>query len=276
MIATSSERYHMPFETPFDHSLRIGARTAVAIAERGIEAGEPAGTPSSAADRAAAASADPVVLVPGYGATAASWSAIERGLTRDGFRVHVMEPSDYSFGDVRTLARQLDGVVRGIVDAGDGARSVQVVGHSKGGIVAQEWLRQRIQEDGTAPASRLVTLGVPSHGLRPTSASNPLLGATLRMGGPTSAAILQVERGPYISGLRQAEVEYAVPTTTIYAAESDGLVTAQSAALQGATNVAVGTPTDKPTHMGLLKDDRAYHALRDALQGAKQVAPAQP
>lgn len=255
-----------PIDTPFDVMMRVSSRAAVASVEWGITHADAPGTPLDAVDRARAATVDPVVLVPGYGASERSWSAVRRGLERDGFRVHVLDPLGCSLGAIEPLAVQLDAFVDDVLVAEPGARGVQVVGHSKGGLVAQAWIRDELAGGDAVHATRLVTLGTPSGGLPRTMSTNPVLGMALALGGPSSAAILQTEAGPFIDALRGVGIQRRVPTTAIFARGSDGIVDESTARIDGATNVALG---DAPRHMQLLTDDAAYTALRGALLGAR-------
>jgi hypothetical protein len=93
--------------------------------------------------------------------------------------------------------------------------------------------------------------------------TNPVLGAALLLGGPTSSAILETEAGsPFVESLHPAGIARRLPTTTIFAERSDGLVPEASARIRGAHAVSLAT---RPSHMGLLTSDDAYVALRDAL-----------
>lgn len=130
--------------------LLVGVLVGVAVV-RGME---PAVTPV-AQDRPG-----PVLLVPGYGGSTTALQVLAetlRGLGRD---VTVVTLAGDGTGDLRDQAAVLDAAARAATDR-TGARSVDVVGYSAGGVVARLWVRD---DGGDALARRVVTLGSPHHG----------------------------------------------------------------------------------------------------------------
>jgi triacylglycerol lipase len=102
----------------------------------------------------------PVLLVPGYGATGAGLQPLADALEAEGREVVVVDPVDGGTGDLRAQAVAL-GEVAAETAREAGADSVDVVGHSAGGVVARLWVAE---EGGDALARRVVTLGSPHHG----------------------------------------------------------------------------------------------------------------
>jgi triacylglycerol esterase/lipase EstA (alpha/beta hydrolase family) len=101
----------------------------------------------------------PVLLVPGYGGGTGSLSALADRLTGAGRDATVVALPGNGTGDLAQAAEALDGAAAAAL-ARTGARSVDVVGYSAGGVVARLW----VAAGGADVARRVVTLGSPHHG----------------------------------------------------------------------------------------------------------------
>ena len=102
----------------------------------------------------------PVLLVPGYGGGTAGLEVLADALRVQGREVTVVDLPGDNTGD---LDRRRGSSTKA-VDPGPGpagARSVDVVGYSAGGVVARLWVREH---GGGSLARRVVTLGSPHHG----------------------------------------------------------------------------------------------------------------
>jgi pimeloyl-ACP methyl ester carboxylesterase len=98
------------------HASRIAAAVALSVAALGSQA-------------ATAAPIKNVVLVHGYFADGSGWQAVSKILTRDGYKVSVVQEPETSFDeDVKATTR--------VIDAQDGPSIL--VGHSYGGAVVTE------------------------------------------------------------------------------------------------------------------------------------------
>jgi pimeloyl-ACP methyl ester carboxylesterase len=104
--------------------------------------------------------AGPVLLVPGYGGSAASLQSLATRLHQAGRDVTVVDLPDRAQGDLTAQSDAL-GTAADQVLARTGARSVDVVGYSAGGVVARLWATEG---DGPGRVRRLVMLGSPLHG----------------------------------------------------------------------------------------------------------------
>jgi triacylglycerol lipase len=102
----------------------------------------------------------PVLLVPGYGGGTASLEVLADALRAEGRDVTVVDLPGDNTGD---LDRQAVALEKAAILALDrtGARSLDVVGYSAGGVVARLWVRDH---GGGSLARRVVTLGSPHHG----------------------------------------------------------------------------------------------------------------
>lgn len=103
--------------------------------------------------------AGPVLLVPGYGGSAASLQGLAGRLRDAGRDVTIVDLPDRGQGDLGAQADALGSAVDAVA-ARTGARAVDVVGYSAGGVVARLWA----SEAGSGQVRRLVMLGSPLHG----------------------------------------------------------------------------------------------------------------
>lgn len=104
--------------------------------------------------------AGPVLLVPGYGGSAASLQGLAARLRAAGRDVTVVGLPDRAQGDLTDQAGALGSAADQAL-ARTGAASVDVVGYSAGGVVARLWTTEG---DGAGRVRRLVMIGSPLHG----------------------------------------------------------------------------------------------------------------
>jgi pimeloyl-ACP methyl ester carboxylesterase len=117
--------------------------------------------PGAASGGASPASSQPaaVVLVPGYGGNTGSLRTLAARLRAAGDAATIVALPDGGTGDMEAQAGVLNGYVNQALRSG--ARSVDVVGYSAGGVVARLW---DVEHDGAAKVRRIITLGSPLHG----------------------------------------------------------------------------------------------------------------
>lgn len=104
--------------------------------------------------------AGPVLLVPGYGGSTTGLSKLAAVLQSHGRTTEVVSLPGGGTGDLRVQAKTLAAAAKAIL-ARTGARSVDVVGYSAGGVTTRLWLRD---DGGAGLARRVITLGSPQHG----------------------------------------------------------------------------------------------------------------
>jgi triacylglycerol esterase/lipase EstA (alpha/beta hydrolase family) len=101
----------------------------------------------------------PVLLIPGYGGSTDSLRALAVKLTQAGRDATVVGIPGDGTGDLNAAADALGTAARAAL-ARTGARSVDLIGYSAGGIVARLW----VAGDGSDVTRRVVMLGSPNHG----------------------------------------------------------------------------------------------------------------
>ena len=108
----------------------------------------------------AQATPGPVLLVPGYGGGTDGLEVLAKALRAQGRDAVVVELAGDGYGDLDEQAEVLEKAVV-LEQQRTGARSVDVVGYSAGGVIARLWVRDH---GGGSLARRVVTLGSPHHG----------------------------------------------------------------------------------------------------------------
>ncbi len=101
----------------------------------------------------------PVLLVPGYGGSTGSLEVLAARIRATGRTATVLHLPGNGTGSLITDAAVLNAAVNTVLSRG--APSVDVIGYSAGGVVTLIWARQ---DDGSAKARRVITLGSPFHG----------------------------------------------------------------------------------------------------------------
>ncbi|MCC3776497.1 triacylglycerol lipase [Streptomyces sp. UNOB3_S3] len=226
----------------------------------------------------------PVVLVNGTLENAyANWSRLSPRLRSDGYCVFAfnyggVDGSPFQqLGPMRASARQLAAFVDH-VRAVTGARRVDLVGHSQGGLLPLHYINRLGGRDtvhhmiGVEPASR----GVHGYGLLTLIGRTPGLSQVLSL--PCAACADATADSPFLretaeGGYTRPEVRY----TTIIS-RTDGVVTVPEAQLPpapGVTNIVTQDvcPLDLTDHVNAVYDDITLRLVRNALDPATAVPP---
>jgi triacylglycerol esterase/lipase EstA (alpha/beta hydrolase family) len=196
----------------------------------------------------------PVVLLHGYAQHTANFLWLVRRLRRDGW-LHLYTVRHSAIGgDIERSARRLgDAIDR--IRRESGARDVDVIAHSMGGLVARAYLGVRGAESGIG---RLITLGTPHQGTLALRwlGLDPMV-AQMRPGSPV---------------LRRLAAADAVPTlaecVAIYSADDALVVPASAAYYPGAFNVELRGLG----HNSMLFSPRVYELVRENLAAAHEPA----
>jgi triacylglycerol lipase len=205
----------------------------------------------------------PVLLVPGYGGGVAGVSVLAGRLRQAGRQATVVRLPDAT-GDLAEQARVLDGYVEEALRRG--AASVDVVGHSAGGVVARLWVQRH---DGPAKARRVVTLGSPHHGADLAAA-----GAAVAPGACPTACQQLAAGSRLLAGLR-TPVPVPPMWLSLWTVQDETVTPVESARLEGAINVPVQSicPGLRVSHAALPTDPFVAGLVLTALGPGPLAAP---
>ncbi len=214
---------------------------------------------------AAPARPGPVLLVPGYGGSRESLSALAGRIRATGRTAEVITLPGDGTGDLVVQAEALAAAVTRAVAGGAG--SVDIIGYSAGGVVAWVWLSRH---GGARLVRRVVTLGAPMHGAR-LAALASWLGTDLcpvacQQLVPGSSLLADLDRAPVPAGL---------PWLSLWTANDETVTPPDSARLAGATNVELQAVCADETvqHGGLPTDPLVTGLVLRALAAAPLAAP---
>ena len=153
---------------------------------------------------------DTVLLIQGFFQTRQVMTNLEERLRADGFRVVSFQLGGllghFNTRSIPTLARMIDGKVRRLLERTEN-RTLHIVGHSMGGLVA----RYLVQVAGGGDYTRtVITLGSPHHGT-PTAAIGATVGLLFLSRAlwqlfPVSPLVQDLKRGSFPAGTRLVSV----------------------------------------------------------------------
>ena len=172
----------------------------------------------------------PVLLVPGYGGSVTGLTVLAGRLRAAGKDATVVPLPGSAEGDLGLQARTLETAVRAVLDR-TGAKSVDVVGYSAGGVVARLWAKDY---GGAAEARRIVTLGSPQHGTALAALGSLVRGAcplACQQLVPTSALLTALNTAP--------ELPTGPVFVSLWSARDQVVVPPDSARLTGAVNIEI-------------------------------------
>ncbi len=206
-----------------------------------------------------------VVLVPGYGGNVASLDALAGAVRVTGRTTVVVELPDGGTGDLRRQAATLDAAVERALR---GAKSVDVIGYSAGGVVARLWVEDH---DGATKARRVVTLGSPHHGARIAAAG------AAAVPGACPVACQQLAPGSALLASLSGSVPRPPQWMSVWTEQDETVTPPDSARLDGAVNVDVqaSCPGRLVSHGQLPSDDYVTTLVLDAI-GADPIEPPPP
>ena len=172
----------------------------------------------------------PVLLVPGYGGATGGLQSLADRLTAAGRDAHVVPLPGNGTGDMALSANALGAAVTATLHR-TGARSVDLVGYSAGGIVVRLWVA-----DGHADVvRRVVTLGSPHHGTDLANLAGDLVPDQCPIGCRQLASDSAV-----LARLNAGDETPAGPTwVSIWTTQDSTVTPPDSARLAGALNLTV-------------------------------------
>ncbi|MEV4662224.1 alpha/beta fold hydrolase [Micromonospora echinofusca] len=236
-------------------------RPAVSVAATAPAAGER--VTSTAAEIAAAAAGNPVIVVGGLSGIASAYGPLATRLRVDGYRVWVYQLPNLGLGDIPASARAFSSFVAQ-VRASTGAAKVDVVAHSEGGLVSRYFIKSL---GGTSSVGRYVSLGTPQYG---TYVAN----IVKFLGLGSCAGIVACQQmsigSSFLAGLNDGDDTPGTVRWTAVRTLQDELVRPVDNAklADGATNVLIQSacPLRVVGHLGLVLDGTTYTVIRQALR----------
>ena len=202
----------------------------------------------------------PVLLVPGYGGSTSALDTLAATLRTDGRAAQVVALPDGGTGDLRVQARAVATAATSLLSR-TGARSVDVIGYSAGGVVARLWIREY---GGASKVRRIVTLGSPQHGTEVAALAGSLIGCPV--------ACQQLEPGSEVLNTLNAgdETPAGPQWVSVWSTVDQVVVPPDSASLAGALDMTVQSicATSTVAHGSLPTDPVVMNIVRAELTGA--------
>lgn len=276
---------------------RSGRRTALAVLAAVASLVAAAARPASAAGvvvppppgadgsgACPAAHPHPVVLVHGTFANRYdNWSRLSPTLAEDGYCVFAVQYGNTPYGtplvgglghiaaSVAQLARFVDGVL-----AATGARQVDLVGHSQGGLLAEYYAKLA---GGVARVHSVVALSPPTHGTTVGGWGTLLseLGLTPALAAVCQACPEMAPGSPVIAAVERGRVTTPGVAYTVIETTNEHTVTpapeAAFIAEPGVHDLLVQSycPSDRTDHAGLADDPTTRQLILDALDPVHAV-----
>jgi triacylglycerol lipase len=203
-----------------------------------------------------AAPVPPVLLIHGYLATRGSLHLLERRLRERRHLVFSYRLPRFNVGDIRESAALIARKVESLV-AQTGVPSVDIIGHSMGGLVGLYYVKRL---GGRRRVRKLVMLGTPAGGTW-----SALLGLVTAPFGVASLQLLP--SSPFLRELNETPLPEGADVVSV-GGERDYFAPLSSTMLAGVRHVALPT-----CHSGMLVDAAVADTLVDILRGAPANSP---
>jgi pimeloyl-ACP methyl ester carboxylesterase len=212
---------------------------------------------------------DPVILLNGIACDNEMWNAFARSLRRDGFQVTVAELPNKALGDISDTADYVRDLVAR-VRRETGARNVDLVGYSEGGLIAREYVRRAGSHAGV---DSLISLGTPHNGWGPEAFDAAMRGSSLLRRALPEALQQMFTGSDFLARLNAGDPTPGdVRYTSIMSRHWDGVVwPGTTPILDGAKNIVLGHEgriplLAGPNHGQLIQRSHvAYETVRGAL-----------
>jgi triacylglycerol lipase len=227
---------------------------------------------ATAAEAAPAQSADrnPVIIVGGTGTgqpiASIFYRPLRHRLQSDGYEAFIFGPPNFGLGDIADAAQALDDFAAGVM-ARTGSTTVDLVGHSQGGLIGRHYIRFL---GGEAHVDNMISLGAPHHGTSVANLLN-LLGLGNCLG---VTACEQMTRGSdYLAALNAGDESWGDVQYTNIATRYDEIVNPWRTAFlaDDVNNVNVDVQghcwARLVGHITLATDGAVYSGIRQALAG---------
>lgn len=145
---------------------------------------------------------NPILMVYGFGATRRTLSILENRLRQDGYTIFSLNLGGF-FGTFNTQsiedsAHYIQNKIEKLYEKHDIRGKLSIVGHSKGGLIGQYYIKIL---SGTKRVKTLITLGTPHNGtpwcLVASFTPIPWLCKSLKQMAPTSSFIQKIKEIPF-------------------------------------------------------------------------------
>lgn len=209
-----------------------------------------------------------VLLLHGFFQTRNIWEVMEDRLRYDGFGVISFQlgglMQQYNTRPIEALAHLVSEKVERLAER-HGFEALHVVGHSKGGLIARQWVQH---QGGDKRVKSVTTLGTPHHGTPTAIVGVALMGLGLL---PSSARDL-LPRSRVISNLAHDTFPAHVPLTSIYSRE-DVVCPHWCSVLRPRTGETSMTNVQVRGvgHSQLVWDPGVYRVVRERLHDASRL-----
>ena len=244
----------LPINMPGEVMLGALSRGLVRAAEAKLDRTPLIGTALSSAARANAAHVGTTFLVSGFGGSTRGLGPIMRSLERDGLAARAVQIPDGGLASIHAGVAELDRAIAAVPTG-----PIHLAGHSKGGMVVQQWLADATPEQ-LARVESLTLLSSSPTGQR----LSPLLALQSKLmepiTGPFSRSVAEAQfDNPVMAHIRDADLASKVRGLSVVS-EGDKLIKLPEAHWDGAANLVL-RGDDAPDHIGTLASGEAYDAL---------------
>ncbi len=208
----------------------------------------------------AATNVRPVILVHGFLGAGWNWEIFKGRLQADGFnRVYTIDLANFATGETPNLAAQLKTKVDQVL-AQTGASQVDIIAHSKGGLVSRYYMKFL---NGSPKVAHYVSLGTPQYG---TVAGNL---ATMFGCAGLPACAEMTTNSTFLNALNGGDdTPGATKYTAIYTTMDELVQPYYNARLEdGAVNIKLQAkcPLRVVGHLGLITDGTVYGLAKKAI-----------
>ena len=214
------------------------------------------------ASSAGAATKDPVIIVAGTFSPSFANEPLAARLRADGYRTYIFELPGLGTGDIGASGAALN-TFADQVRAQTGAAKVDLIGHSQGGLVGRDYIKNR---GGANEVDSMISLGAPHYG---TYLANFAAFFGTSVIGLTSINQMSIGSS-FLNGLNAGDDTIGNVKYTNFFTNQDELVRPVTNATlnDGATNVRVQSQCWLRIvgHLGLIVDGTVYSGVQDALE----------
>ena len=248
----------LPVQMPGELALGLLARARVRSAERGLDAVVALGRPLGIEARQSAAHAGTLLMVSGFGGSTRGLGPMLRSAERDGINAVGVAIPGGGLDSVHAGVRALDDAIAQVPTG-----PLHLAGHSKGGIVIQEWWRTAAPQQ-RARVESMTLISSSSTGQKLGRMQRLQMAALWPVTGPLTSSIMEASaRNPVMQRIGKLNIPRSVRSMSIIST-GDKLMSVDEATWKGARMMVLDGPQ---SHMETLIAADAYAALRDNVLG---------